>query len=53
VTAAAVGQKIASAVRHREGVIAVREEFSYFPRSERTGLRSVSASRSRSSKERP
>ena len=30
---AAVGQKIASAVRHMDGVIGVREEFSYFPPS--------------------
>lgn len=30
---AVVGQQIASAVRRMEGVIAVREEFTYFPRS--------------------
>ena len=30
---AVVGQKIAGEVQHMEGVIAVREEFTYFPRS--------------------
>jgi CBS domain-containing protein len=35
--AVAVGQKIASAVRHMEGVVAVREAYSAFPASSSAG----------------